>query len=258
MEMELPRHHTITLLSSSSSTASNRRYEFHDDFPSIAASESTRAHSDAPSDEIRDRRKQYAFSDDFTSIHGSEPVSSPVSHPPKSRTPVRVEHADVDLTRGTPCSFTTSERPSFASSIRKRIAVHPTARRQEDQVQIKKAPLPLARRECDVDDSIVNDWRRAAQIKCTPSVSVTSEAPPKGCASFISKVFVPRTKNEDADTPQKHRFEAKRETERCSAVMDDKTVDDVHFISILAYDDFMHSPNNPSLFTRMFSRLRRV
>lgn len=194
------------------------------------------------------RPGRYAFSEDFASVPGSE-VSRRTSD-------------GIDFSRAGE-SFGTAERTSFADSFKRRISLHqlrPKARVADEARSFQRISLRgrVARDRNDVDDSIVKDWKqsarlhRAAVASMARSGSVTSENP-SGCASFLGRVFF-REKGEVRGGEEKR---AERPSGRAEFFMEDRKVEDVHFISMLAYDEFMHSPNRPSTAAKVFSRLRR-
>lgn len=75
--------------------------------------------------------------------------------------------------------------------------------------------------------------------------SLLSENP--GCAGLLASWFGTKEKKTVVTPP----------SFKCTAVVPEKTREEVQFITMLAYDDFMHSPR-PSPVSRIFSKLRRT
>lgn len=271
--------------------ARSRTYDFDDDFPSIAASDSTTSpnldkerdraidfdlrrslarktsvNTSGTSSRYRCRRpsspttettiveppaltreklqllaeeprspRRYDFSDDFASIAGSEAPSRP---PDRDRTPVANELLRCQSEQGE--FLPVPPRSSLASSIKNRLSQ--AARDERGRLSFRGRGQKRSGIRPGVEDSILHDWNQASAIKEESEDGDAGATP--GCASFFSMMF---TAKEGEDT--------KEENARWDLV-DDNRFDDVQFVSILAYEEFMHSPTRPSTVTKLLSRLR--
>lgn len=209
---------------------------------------------------------RYVFSDDFVSLPASD--GSP-GEEARRFVADRTMSSDevVWANRRVDSSFDTTEHTSFAESFKRRISLHqfrPRLRNVgEEPWSFQRMSLRgrMGRGRSEGEDSIVKDWKQSARLHRAAAVaasSMTSENP-NGCAvglRFIARMF---PKGERAGQERRrHRFDAGKERVRYQKMVEEGKVDDVQFISVLAYDEFMHSPNNRSgAVAKVFSRLRR-
>lgn len=227
----------------SSEREGNRVYDFDDDFPSIGASESTHP----PSKGGLVSRK---------SMRGEEKGVEEID---LARRALKDREGSgiigdscaegVDFGRGISMSFGNGSRVSFTSGLRRRMSWCQT---REDRMRARFTKV-------EVDDTVLRDCREAklrrsmgrGRMERNVSGSVTGggKAGRGGCVSlFIARIF---RKGEDETELKKDKKDG------FGTVMEEKTLEDVHFISMLAYEDFMHSPSRRSGMAKVLSRLRR-
>lgn len=228
----------------SSERGAQRVYHFDDDFPSIGASESTHPQSKGG---VVTRR----------SLKGGEKRIDEAGMPRRSLKDregsgiVGDNYAeDMEFGRGISMSFGNGSRASFASGLRRRMSWCQT-REERMRARMMKG---------GVEDSVLRDFREAKMRRSTArrrmernasgSVASGAKAARGGCVSlFLSRIF--RKGEGEAAVNEKEN------TEGCDAVIEEKTLEDVQFISMLAYEDFMHSPSRRSGVAKVLSRLRR-
>lgn len=184
--------------------------------------------------------RRYDFNDDFASVTGSDA-------PPIMRPGDRVSSLACDPLRSTSeyggISTAANARSSLASSIKNRISLPSRDERRQSRLSFRgRGRRSGAIRPC-VEDSILHDWKQASALRQTADLS--DDASPAGCAGFLSRFFA---RDFDADS---------RDNERAKGMVEDGRRSDVQFVSILAYEEFMHSPNRPSTVAKLLSRLRR-
>lgn len=231
-----------------------RVYDYDDDFPSIGASESTHP---------RSRGVRAGGGDEgFKDREGSAIVGS---------------WEEVEFGRGVSVSFGNGSRVSFASSLRRRVS----------WCQTREEKMRTRMRKGGVEDSVVRDFRearlRTSGVRDNPGSTEgkgRARAAPEGksgkvgwgaarwgLTSWFSRVWKRRDGDEDGDEDGGG-DECEGDCDggakggaalpaSAGVLVDERKMDDVQFISMLAYDEFMHSPNRPSPMAKMFSRLRR-
>lgn len=252
-----------------------RKYDFDDDFPSIAASETTAVDTGKMRERIRQKereriviqrqkmeceeRRERACERMVTRREMRHRYTDiprlPQSHKQGPNMPVfemyqarltEGAHVDVKPTSDWPASyeapFSRPKEPSFASTIKRRISLH--HKKEEEPSRVF-----AGRHRRRVDDSIMEDWKESRRRRSTTSGrSHTSENP--GCVGFLTSLFSRSDKNSVVGAP----------SFTCTTITEDpqKRAEELRYISKLAYDDFMHSPSNrPSPAARVFSKLRR-
>lgn len=187
-------------------------------------------------DEPRSPRR-YDFSDDFASIAESEAPPRPPDRASR-RTAVAYESLRCQSEQGE--FLAAPPRSSLASSIKNRMSL---AASERGRLSFRGRGQKRSGIRPSVEDSILHDWKQASEVKIEESEDGDAGNP--GCAAFLSKIF---TTKEGGNT---------REEDTRWDLVDDNRFDDVQFVSILAYEEFMHSPNRPSTVTKLLSRLRR-
>lgn len=232
----------------SSEREGNRVYDFDDDFPSIGASESTHPRSKGGLVSRRSVSRR-SMGGEEKGVQEIEVGRRALKDREGSGIVGDSCAEEVDFGRGISLSFGNGSRVSFASGLRRRMS----------WCQTREERLRARLMKVGVDDSVLKDCREVKMRKTTGrarmernvsgSVASGGKGMRGGCVSlFIARIF--RKGDEEMELK-------KEKKEGFSTVMEEKTIEDVHFLSMLAYEDFMHSPSRRSGVAKVLSRLRR-
>lgn len=206
-----------------------RVWHFDDDFPSIAASESTACGGGGPnSNGIRSRTKSFGTKNQYS---GRRPPSSIRRHGWNDSDEGSDDFSRDRIKRSSATDSRRLERLSFADSIKRSFGFSKVYKRED--------------RTPDLRESMGCTGLFAARSKRRETIST---APKRNLRRFQ------QNKTDNSDITESRM--SIRADER--SAWDAKTAEELLLNSVLAYDDFMHSPSKPSAAARVLARFRRT
>ena len=206
-----------------------RVWHFDDDFPSIAASESTACGGgDLNANGIRNRTKSFGTKNQYS---GRRPPSNIRRHGWSGSDEDSDDFAADRIKRSSAADSRRLERLSFADSIKRSFGFSKVYKRED--------------RTPDLRESMGCTGLFAARSKRRETIST---APKRNLRRFH------QNKSDSSDATESRL--SIRADER--SAWDAKTAEELLRNSVLAYDDFMHSPSKPSAAARVLARFRRT